>query len=43
MSWIGTPTLKYNCLLEIEVIPAQEEIIVEMENDEQSMIEEIAE
>lgn len=43
MSWIGTPTLKYNCLLEIEVIPAQEEIIVEMENDEKSVIEEIAE
>jgi len=43
MSWTGTPILKYNCLLEIETIPTQKEIIIEIENDEQLVIEEIPE
>ena len=45
MSWTGTPTLKYNCLLEIEAIPTQKEITIEVaiEDNEQSVIEEITE
>lgn len=44
MSWTGTPILKYNCLLEIEAIPTQKEIIIEVaiEDNEQSVIEEIS-